>query len=112
MKIKILALVLMLGIVGRADSDFISANTVLPDCENESIAVQNDCVMYLAGVVDATETWIAFGQVREVFCIPNDVNLDQLRKIFIKFANEHPEDLHSNAGSVVINALFKAFPCE
>ena len=47
MKIKILALVLFLGIVGRANAE--SADDLLSDCENESIAAQALCQAYLGG---------------------------------------------------------------
>jgi hypothetical protein len=111
MKIKILALVVMLGIVGRVDAGFYTAGEILSDCESEEVDLQNDCVSYIAGIVDATVTWVAWGKMTKQICLPQ-VNVRQLRKVFIKYANERPEELHLAAGSLVLASLLKSFPCE
>ena len=46
------------------------------------------------------------------FCQPDEVTLEQLRRIYIKYATEHPEDLHLTAAGVALNAFVEAFPCE
>jgi hypothetical protein len=48
----------------------------------------------------------------KLFCIPKEVKTKQLRQIFIKFANEHPETIHLGAGGMELNAFAEAFPCE
>ncbi|MBX9804589.1 MAG: hypothetical protein K2Y18_02420 [Alphaproteobacteria bacterium] len=37
--------------------------------------------------------------------------MDQLRKIFLKWSDNHPEKLHENAITGVDNAIREAFPC-
>ena len=50
--------------------------------------------------------------VMKIFCIPEGVTFSQLQKIYIKYANDNPQDLHLAAGSVVLIAISEAFPCE
>ena len=45
-------------------------------------------------------------------CMPNGVTAGQLLRVWIKWANEHPEDLHFEASSLVLNAYIEAFPCD
>jgi hypothetical protein len=102
----------MLGIVGRVDAAFYSAGLILSDCESEVVGVQNVCTRYLAAIADATEIWATWGYISEQMCVPKQVSTGQLRKIYIKYANENPEGLHHAASGMAINAFHKAFPCE
>jgi hypothetical protein len=112
-KLKILALVVMLGIVGRVDAvSYFTSSKLLSDCEGEVVSVRNGCVSYLAGLVDTTSTLVVWGFIVEEFCIPNEVTTGQLRKIYIKFTNERPEALHQTASSMALMAFIDAFPCE
>ena len=113
MKVNMLALVVLLGIFGRVDATyFVNAGAVLSACESESVDKQNKCVSYLGGIADATSTWIDWGMMSQKFCQPDEVSLEQLRRIYIKYATEHPEDLHLTAAGVALNAFVEAFPCE
>ena len=113
MKIKIFALVVMLGVFGRVDATyFVNAGDVLAACESEGVDKQNKCVVYLAGIVDATTSWVDWDMMPKKFCQPDEVTLEQLRKIYVKYANEHPEELHLTASGIAINAFIEAFPCE
>lgn len=113
MKIKTLALVALLGVTGRVDATyFVSAGEVLSACESESVDKHNKCVSYLGGIVDATSIWVDWGMMSKKYCQPKEITLEQLRKIYIKYANEHPEELHLTASGIAINALIEAFPCE
>ena len=69
------------------------------------------CVSYLSGMADLSAALnIVYGTT--IFCVPKaGVSADQLRLIFIKWAHEHPEDLHTAARVSAIIALSEAFPC-
>ena len=112
MKLKILALVVMLGIVGRVDAGFYTAGQILSDCESDNVGVRNDCISYLAGIVDTTEAWVSYELLPKRFCMPDGTTLSQLKKFYIKYANEHPEDLHRPGSRIAISAFFEAFPCK
>ena len=49
---------------------------------------------------------------KPLFCAPTGVTSDQARKIFLKWMDEHPEDLHEDATPHAVISLMKAFPCE
>ncbi len=44
-------------------------------------------------------------------CMPNGVTLEQVTKVFIKYANDHPELLHKDASIILLAAFKQAFPC-
>jgi hypothetical protein len=56
MKLKVMALVVMLGIVGRVDADmyFRTGGQLLSDCESDQAGFQGGCITYLGGISDAT----------------------------------------------------------
>ena len=45
-------------------------------------------------------------------CIPEQVEVGQLARIFIKYAQSHPEELHERDTLLVRRAFVKAFPCK
>src|SRR5262245_3291613 len=45
------------------------------------------------------------------FCVPTQATTEQLGKVFLKYMDQHPEDLHRDAGAMVAAALRNAFPC-
>ena len=114
MKLKILALVVMLGIVGRVDADtyFMNGGKLLSACESDQAGFQGGCTMYLMGVSDTAVVYVGWEALPEAICLTVEVTGEQMRKIFIKHANEHPEDLHLGASGMVIQAFLTAFPCE
>jgi hypothetical protein len=111
MKLKVMALVFLLGIVGRVDAVFITGNTLLSRCESNS-REQDDCLFYLMGIADSAEAFSATGFMSTQFCPSRSVTVQQLRKIFIKFANENPEHLDGAAVTLVHGAFIYAFPCK
>jgi len=115
MRIKILVLALMLGIVGRVDAIgvFYTSGQLLSVCESENHGDLLACNHYLSGIVDAHEQLSDWGRLSHNYiCFPGGIDTIQIRKVYIKHANEHPEDLHFTAASIVLNAFRIAFPCE
>jgi hypothetical protein len=47
-----------------------------------------------------------------LFCPPREATPYQYIKIFLKFTDEHPQDLHYSASSTALVALRQAFPCQ
>jgi hypothetical protein len=54
------------------------------------------------------------GQAPKLLCPEkhSGVNTDQLRRMIIKAANEHPENLSENIGVLIYPVLFQAYKCE
>jgi hypothetical protein len=106
MKLKILAFVAIstMSIFGPAKAAAIyDGNEILFSCERGHLR----CIYYLAGVQDV---WNDLDSKK--YCMPDGVQLAELRDVFIKYAKENPEKLNFAASSVTISAFKKAFPCE
>jgi hypothetical protein len=113
MEIRTLIFVGLLGISAQGSAAYFKGGELLKLCESESFTEKNYCRMYLSGVVDAHEMLADWdGMPKKYFCTPNGVSLGQLRRIYIKYANEMARDWHKGAGGMVISAFWRAFPCE
>lgn len=76
---------------------------------------------YCLGVVyGATQAMIKYEEYIEeadglgvrLGCVPEGVTTGQSKAVFLKYAGDHPEQLHQNAVSLIFKALWEAFPCE
>jgi hypothetical protein len=106
MKLRVLAFVavmVMSGIGPTKAAAIYDATEILFSCEQGHLR----CIYYLAGVQDA---WNDLDSKK--FCMPDGVELAELKEIFIKYAKENPEKLYLAASSVTISAFNKAFPCK
>jgi len=111
MRLRYLAAALLfmpaLGISGDATT-FIAGDELQHDCEKKA----DSCAGYIAGVVDTIATLSDWGVIAEKpFCLPNHATLYQLSRVMVKYFNEHPEELHLTASSLVLTTLPEAFPC-
>jgi Rap1a immunity proteins len=98
-----------------------SASELVAKCKNISVADPGgkgdssdlyECMGYICGVVDAP-TIASRRNESGAFsaCIPESVSKGQLVRIYLKYADNHPERLHLVAAIMVIEALEVAFPC-
>ena len=117
---------------GEGSSDLDTGNDLLNACEaliegpesisNSSLQAKLDwvsesefCYGYIKGVVEWNgeyEKWLENVPIKPIFCIgENQVEINQLVQIAIKFMNDHPEELNEK-GITILNAAFsQAFPC-
>ena len=120
---SVLAGSLLLGLTStvHAGGVYANGNMLLASCESPiSHAVKvGECLGYLEAIVDS----VNFN--KEVFpnsrregyvthleiCAPREVSAGQLNKVWVKWANSHPEMLHLSATSLVMTAFAEAFPC-
>ncbi|MGO4173576.1 Rap1a/Tai family immunity protein [Bosea sp. TAF32] len=51
------------------------------------------------------------GQNMLMTCVPPEVTTSQVIKIFIRFGERNPAQLHLSAVPIVINSLLDAYPC-
>jgi hypothetical protein len=117
MKSKLLLLLLLMflimSITSQGYAGYYTGSNLFNYCESELVVDQNSCRRYLSGISDAHDTLYGLEfLVDRVFCIPDKATNEQLREIFIKHANEHPQDLERVASNMAINAFSAAFPCE
>jgi hypothetical protein len=45
-------------------------------------------------------------------CVPESASIDQLRLVFVKYSNDHPEMLNEEAIVGLVYGLMAAWPCE
>ena len=117
---------------GEGSSDLYTGNDLLNACKaliegpesisNSSLQAKLDwvsesefCYGYIKGVVEWNgdyEKWLEDVPIKPIFCIgENQVEINQLVQIAIKFMNDHPEELNEK-GITILNAAFsQAFPC-
>src|ERR671912_535945 len=56
------------------------------------------CSRYIDGILDMQAVMIGLGGAFPLFCLPQaGVSVDDATKIFVKWANEHPDELHKPA---------------
>jgi Rap1a immunity proteins len=71
------------------------------------------CVSYVDGVLDTLEAvkeW-HWTPSRELVCIPEGVTSNQVEKVFLKYTDDHPEELHKAATAALWDAIHNVFPC-
>ena len=78
----------------------------------ENIFGVGQCFGFFQGLLDAnslTESILG----KPIFCLPTGgISAGQAIKIYLKFANDHPEHLHQSARTTAAAAFLTAFPCQ
>lgn len=107
------------GAPASAAGYFISGNALLRHCmasleTQAGQASQMFCTAYVQGVVDS-EAWFGpelknVGKTSGV-CAPERAEAGQAVEIVTAYLRGHPEERASNASTVVVAALFAAWPC-
>jgi Rap1a immunity proteins len=69
------------------------------------------CAGYMSGTADGVILLGETSSVRAIWCLPEGVTYGQMKKIFVKWTDNHPEALQWNARAGVALALHDAFPC-
>ena len=91
-------------------------NELLAECTKEGTETVDymdisHCYGYIEGIADVHYTFVAWGHMQPLFCVPKNVTGGQVKKIVVKWLDENPEKLHLGAGSLVSGgALYHAFP--
>jgi hypothetical protein len=115
MKSKMLLLsgLLTVLITNPGYAGYYTGSNLVSYCESELIHDQNSCRRYLSGISDAQDSFYRLEFLADrAFCIPDRITNEQLREVFIKYADEHPQDLELVASGMAINAFRMAYPCE
>jgi hypothetical protein len=95
-----------------AVTTYWDGSDLLKHCAAESTFPVGICGGYISGIADTLDTLEVWkGPIGEA-CIPVTATISQLMKIVIKYMEEHTENLHLSATSLVLSALHQAFPCE
>jgi len=115
MKKLLMALCLMLSLSAHGQDTqsvaYFDGTSLMDDCESDRQQRQYSCVSYLMGMTDGFVGASNYAGFKVPYCKPAEVTGSQLRKIVVKHYNNHPEDLHYTAHSVVLILMQDSFPC-
>ena len=92
------------GHLMRACSSYISKNT-------EELLDIGFCGGFVKGVGDVLSGLQKAQLLAPVYCTPSNATGDQMARIFVKYAEDHPETHHKLSVIGFIGAMKEAFPC-
>lgn len=91
---------------------FDTGNRLFEDCRAANYFNRGYCGGYVTGIVDTIESLQSRGILpRDALCIPEESTKGQLVDVVLKYLEQNPERRHLEAGSLVPEALNRAFPC-
>ncbi len=96
---------------------FISGSQLLDYClqardkERTASHEAGRCFGFISGVTDLHDILISEGIVKPSYCPPGNVSLIRMVNVVVEYLQQHPEDLHYSASSLVMAAYADAFPC-
>lgn len=121
--VKVLAVVFGLWLVMPLSTPAVayvenaSAQTLLEVCKGSGKWAKNVhwagfiCLSYIRGFVEGHNYTVYVTRSSRLHCIPSSVRAEQVQKVFLKWARDHPEYLHQEAPWALLAALTEAFPC-
>jgi hypothetical protein len=71
----------------------------------------HECWGYMTAVHDMLGLADPSGKSMLRVCMPLEMRTLQLVQVFADYARRNPSQLHYNAGTIAISAIWKAFPC-
>jgi hypothetical protein len=84
---------------------------------NKSVAFDGGfCAGFIDAVIDSMNMWEA-DDISEKrphairFCLPQEGTNGQYLQVFLKYLDQHPEELHKAAAFLLVESLRAAFPC-
>jgi Rap1a immunity proteins len=74
------------------------------------------CAGFVAGINETEAMWQASDKDDHrdhllSFCFPDTSTDGQLLRVFVKYLEDHPEELHESAAFLYLKAMHRAFPC-
>ena len=70
------------------------------------------CFGFVYGFAAGVNGGFYSSYIETYYCPPPGISAGQLRDVTVKYLNDHPEELHEYAATIVSNALSEAFPCK
>jgi hypothetical protein len=99
---KLTTAVTLTVVLGSVSAQAMDGNSLWQKCL--PVDSQGFCLGYVRGVA---ETLMPLVRI----CIPGNVTIGQLRDVALKYLQEHPEQRHKHATSLLLSAFNGAWPC-
>ena len=100
----------MTGADLQRDCQFVAEVSNLPwgwevSDVNQSVAV---CQSYMNKMIEQQTA----AKAKKSYCLPQDINPEQLIPAFMNYAHKYPHVLNKDADSAVVELMGKAYPCK
>jgi hypothetical protein len=111
-------LALAITTVGAADTDYASANYMLPYCKDYLSGSNTLDVGFCAGVVEGIAYMAAILEVSSSpgagppLCVPNGVTRGQTVRTVVSYIEARPKRMDEPFGQLTFEALLDAWPCK
>ena len=115
-----LGLVLVVSI-GQA-AELITGNTLAVHCpavldrldgkplSPDAAQVASFCLGFLSGADYLHEALTAAGST-PAYCLPREATVSHIIRVLVSYLREHPDQAHTDGGTVALAALRDAYPC-
>ena len=80
-------------------------------CKSEDNTDRLACFVYIRGVRDGMKLTMHVRDTKPAVCFPSNVDHEMVRRVIVKYGDEHPEDLHHSPSTVAFFAMNRAWPC-
>ena len=119
-----LALTFSGTVAAAQEIDVNSGNSYLPMaktalCINDDERTPQDrydagltAMVFARGALEMHSTLVKAGAVPLTYCLPAGTGTTQVLRIFVKYAEEHPEHLQLRPTALILVSLGEAFPCQ
>jgi Rap1a immunity proteins len=119
----IVAFLVSLTICGTARAQATTGQQIQNQCKalvgtrNPSDAFDGGfCPGFIDGVINSQSMWEANDKLLrrnhpQSFCLPQEGTNGEYLQVFVKYLDDHPEELHKPAALLLVQSLIKAFPC-
>lgn len=123
MRTLLAATLLSLLVCGTVRAQAASGEELLKKCkgiESKPTAYDNGfCAGFITATIDTLRMWEVSDYVAKrthdkdmKFCFPDNVDNGQILLVFVKYLEDHPEELHKAATLLFVEAMGRAFPCK
>jgi hypothetical protein len=112
---RVTKIAIALGFLGLASAAYgqeapTGGMRLLGLCASSNNSWRSACDFYLIGLIDGWNSALPPSQVP--FCVGDDVSGEQLRLVYLQFAQTHPEKLNLPLSFAAQLSLRLAFPCK
>jgi hypothetical protein len=111
----VLAFSIFFSVIGilKAEENSYTCQKIVSDCESNNNKEYGSCLGYIAGMIG----WEIFLQANmkkfeyRTFCFTEGTTMGKIKKTFIRYVSEHPEELNSAASLCFYNSIKAEFAC-
>ena len=106
---KTASLVVGVLLIAVVAANAMTGEDLAAACHSQTV----QCESYLAGCLDSRESFLEWHYLIEnMYCASGDFSIDEARRVFLRYAEQHPHRLRERASALLFTALAETLPCE